>query len=43
LGTELRMTMQLCGATSVAGLDRSLIRHRQQPLLPARAPTSRRG
>jgi L-lactate dehydrogenase (cytochrome) len=41
LARELRMTMQLCGARSIAELDRSLIRHREQasamPLqLPAR-------
>jgi L-lactate dehydrogenase (cytochrome) len=38
LASELRMTMQLCGARSIAELDRSLIRHREQasamPLQP---------
>jgi L-lactate dehydrogenase (cytochrome) len=38
LARELRMTMQLCGARSIAELDRSLIRHREQasamPLQP---------
>jgi L-lactate dehydrogenase (cytochrome) len=39
LASELRMTMQLCGARTVADLDRSLIRRRQPP--PA-APAARR-
>jgi L-lactate dehydrogenase (cytochrome) len=31
LAHELRMTMQLCGVTSIAELDRTLIRRRQPP------------
>jgi L-lactate dehydrogenase (cytochrome) len=34
LAQELRMTMQLCGARSIAELDRSLIRRRQPPAMP---------
>ena len=34
LAQELRMTMQLCGARSVAELDRGMIRHQQPPAGP---------
>jgi len=34
LAQELRMTMQLCGARSVAELDRGMIRHQQPPADP---------
>jgi isopentenyl diphosphate isomerase/L-lactate dehydrogenase-like FMN-dependent dehydrogenase len=40
LAEELRMTMQLCGATRVADLNRDLIRHRQLP--PPAARSARR-
>jgi len=42
LAEELRMTMQLCGATSVADLDRSLIRQRQDAPKGARPALRRR-
>ena len=39
LARELRMTMQLCGVRSIAELDRSLIRHREQaPATPLQPP-----
>src|SRR5207302_10708105 len=42
LAHELRMTMQLCGARSIAELNRTLIRHRQPPRLapPSSAPAA---
>jgi hypothetical protein len=43
LAQELRMTMQLCGARSIAELDRSLIRRRPpvalEPAAGRRPPT----
>jgi L-lactate dehydrogenase (cytochrome) len=41
LAEELRMTMQLCGARSIAELDRGLIRRRQQ-LPPPPGPAASR-
>jgi isopentenyl diphosphate isomerase/L-lactate dehydrogenase-like FMN-dependent dehydrogenase len=40
LAQELRMTMQLCGARSIAELDRSLIRRRPEAKAPRPAATS---
>ncbi len=41
LASELRMTMQLCGARSIAELDRSLIRRRPAPPPAPAAPAVR--
>jgi L-lactate dehydrogenase (cytochrome) len=41
LARELRMTMQLCGARSIAELDRSLIRPREQAPAMALQPPAR--
>jgi L-lactate dehydrogenase (cytochrome) len=42
LAQELRMTMQLCGARNIAELDRSLIRRRQPPAVPAQPAATQR-